>query len=170
MQNERYLAFEGLNNASSQPNDLLIILNDNDMSIDRAVGGMQQYLLNLDTNETYNRFRLPASQRLHAKGILNDKRRKGIAIRPNNAVSHFALTAESLEGMDIRYFGPFDGHDVKEVVRVLNQLKNMKDRKLLHLHTTKGKGYKPAEKSATVWHAPGKFDPETGQRLVQDWQ
>ena len=162
------LAFEGLNNASSQPNDLLIILNDNDMSIDRAVGGMQQYLLNLDTNETYNKFRFKASQWLHSKGLLNDKRRKGI-IRLNNAIKSALAQQQNLfEGMNIRYFGPFDGNDVKEVVRLLRQLKDMKGPKLLHLHTIKGKGYEPAEKSATVWHAPGKFIPETGKRLVQD--
>ena len=162
------LAFEGLNNASSQPNDLLIILNDNDMSIDKAVGGMQQYLLNLDTNETYNKFRFKASQWLHSKGLLNDKRRKGI-IRLNNAIKSALAQQQNLfEGMNIRYFGPFDGNDVKEVVRLLRQLKDMKGPKLLHLHTIKGKGYEPAEKSATVWHAPGKFIPETGKRLVQD--
>ena len=162
------LAFEGLNNASSQPNDLLIILNDNDMSIDRAVGGMQQYLLNLDTNETYNKFRFKASQWLHSKGLLNDKRRKGI-IRLKNAIKSALAQQQNLfEGMNIRYFGPFDGNDVKEVVRLLRQLKDMKGPKLLHLHTIKGKGYEPAEKSATVWHAPGKFIPETGKRLVQD--
>ena len=162
------LAFEGLNNASSQPNDLLIILNDNDMSIDRAVGGMQQYLLNLDTNETYNKFRFKASQWLHSKGLLNEKRRKGI-IRLNNAIKSALAQQQNLfEGMNIRYFGPFDGNDVKEVVRLLHQLKDMKGPKLLHLHTIKGKGYEPAEKSATVWHAPGKFIPETGKRLVQD--
>ena len=162
------LAFEGLNNASSKPNDLLIILNDNDMSIDRAVGGMQQYLLNLDTNETYNRLRFKASQWLHDRGILNDKRRKGI-IRLNNALKSVISQQQNLfEGMNIRYFGPFDGNDVKEVVRILRQLKNMKGPKLLHLHTIKGKGYEPAEKSATVWHAPGKFDPETGERIIQD--
>ena len=158
------LAFEGLNNASSQPNDLLIILNDNDMSIDRAVGGMQQYLLNLDTNETYNKFRFKASQWLHSKGLLNDKRRKGI-IRLNNAIKSALAQQQNLfEGMNIRYFGPFDGNDV----RLFRQLKDMKGPKLLHLHTIKGKGYEPAEKSATVWHAPGKFIPETGKRLVQD--
>ena len=162
------LASEELNNTSSQPNDLLIILNDNDMSIDRAVGGMQQYLLNLDTNETYNKFRFKASQWLHSKGLLNDKRRKGI-IRLNNAIKSALAQQQNLfEGMNIRYFGPFDGNDVKEVVRLLRQLKDMKGPKLLHLHTIKGKGYEPAEKSATVWHAPGKFIPETGKRLVQD--
>ena len=159
------LAFEGLNNVSSSPNDLLIILNDNDMSIDRAVGGMEKYLLNLDTNATYNRLRDRASQWLHAKGYLNDDRRKGI-IRLNNALkSALAHQQNIFEGMNIRYFGPFDGNDVSEVVRILEQLKNMRGPKLLHLHTVKGKGYKPAEEHATIWHAPGKFDPDTGERL-----
>jgi len=162
------LAFEGLNNVSSTPNDMLIILNDNDMSIDRAVGGMEKYLLNLDTNETYNKLRFKASQWLHSKGYLNDDRRKGL-IRLNNALKSALSHQQNIfEGMNIRYFGPFDGHDVKEVVRVRRQLKNMKGPKLLHLHTTKGKGYEPAEKSATIWHAPGKFDPETGERIVAD--
>ena len=162
------LAFEGLNNASSTPNDMLIVLNDNDMSIDRAVGGMEKYLLNLDTNETYNRLRFKASQWLHSRGYLNEDRRKGI-IRLNNALKSALSHQQNIfEGMNIRYFGPFDGHNVKEIVRVLRQLKDMKGPKLLHLHTTKGKGYEPAEKSATVWHAPGKFDPETGERIVAD--
>ncbi len=162
------LAFEGLNNVSSTPNDLLIILNDNDMSIDRAVGGMEKYLLNLDTNATYNRIRFKASQWLHSKGYLNDDRRKGI-IRLNNAIKSAISHQQNIfEGMNIRYFGPFDGHDVKEIVRMLRQLKDMEGPKLLHLHTVKGKGYAPAEKAATVWHAPGKFDPETGKRLVDD--
>ena len=161
------LAFEGLNNVSSTPNNLLlIILNDNDMSIDRAVGGMETYLLNLDTNETYNRLRFKASRWLHSKGYLNDNRRKGL-IRLNNALKSVLSHQQNIfEGMNIRYFGPFDGHDVKEVVRVLRQLKDMTGPKLLHLHTIKGKGYKPAEESATVWHAPGKFDPKTGERIV----
>ena len=162
------LAFEGLNNVSSTDNDLLIILNDNDMSIDRAVGGMEKYLLNLDTNETYNRMRFKASQWLHSKGYLNEDRRKGI-IRLNNALKSALSHQQNIfEGMNIRYFGPFDGHDVKNTVRVLSQLKNMRGPKILHLHTTKGKGYEPAEKSATIWHAPGKFDPKTGQRVVDD--
>ena len=162
------LAFEGLNNVSSTPNDMLIILNDNDMSIDRAVGGMEKYLLNLDTNETYNKLRFKASEWLHSKGYLNDDRKKGI-LRLNNALKSALSHQQNIfEGMNIRYFGPFDGHDVKNIVRVLRQLKDMKGPKLLHLHTTKGKGYEPAEKSATVWHAPGKFNPETGERLAAD--
>lgn len=162
------LAFEGLNNVSSTPNDMLIILNDNDMSIDRAVGGMEKYLLQLDTNETYNKIRFKTSQWLHSKGILNDNRKNGI-IRLNNAFKSVLSHQQNIfEGMNIRYFGPFDGHDVKEVVRILKQLRSMKGPKLLHLHTTKGKGYEPAEKCATIWHAPGKFDPETGERIIAD--
>lgn len=163
------LAFEGLNNVSSTPNDMLIILNDNDMSIDRAVGGMEKYLLNLDTSDTYNRLRFKASEWLHAKGYLNDDRRKGL-IRLNNAIKSAISHQQNIfEGMNIRYFGPFDGHDVKNVVRLLRQIKDMKGPKsLLHLHTVKGKGYKPAEQNATVWHAPGKFDAATGQRILED--
>ena len=162
------LAYEGLNNVSSTPNDLLIILNDNDMSIDRAVGGMERYLLNLDTNATYNKLRFKASQWLHSKGYLNDDRRKGI-IRLNNAIKSAISHQQNIfEGMNIRYFGPFDGHDVKEVVRILSQLKNMKGPKLLHLHTIKGKGYKPAEDAATIWHATGKFNAATGERIIAD--
>lgn len=162
------LAFEGINNVSSSPNDLLVILNDNDMSIDRAVGGMEKYLLNLDTNATYNKLRFKASQWLHERGYLNDDRRKGL-IRLNNALKSAISHQQNIfEGMNIRYFGPFDGNNVGEVVRILRQLKDMRGPKLLHLHTVKGKGYKPAEEQATIWHAPGKFDPETGERLKED--
>ena len=162
------LAFEGLNNVSSSPNDLLIILNDNDMSIDRAVGGMEKYLLQMDTTETYNDLRFKASRWLHSKGILTDNRKKGI-LRLNNALKSALSHQQNIfEGMNIRYFGPYDGHDVKELVRILRQIKDMRGPKLLHLHTTKGKGFKPAEKHAEIWHAPGKFDPETGERIVKD--
>ena len=162
------LAFEGLNTVSSTPNDLLIILNDNDMSIDRAVGGMEKYLLNLDTNATYNKIRFKVARWLEDNGHLSDRRRKGI-IRLNNAIKSVLSHQQNIfEGMNIRYFGPFDGHDIKEVVRLLRQLKDMKGPKLLHLHTTKGKGYKPAEDEATIWHAPGRFDAETGERIVSD--
>ena len=160
------LAFEGLNNVSSSPNDLLIILNDNNMSIDRSVGGMKQYLLNLSTNETYNAIKFKASRWMHRKGMLEDDRRKGL-IRLSNALkSAISHQQNVFEGMNIRYFGPFDGHNVKELVRILRQMKDMKGPKLLHLHTQKGHGYAPAEKDVTTWHAPGKFDPETGERIV----
>ena len=162
------LAFEGLNNVSSSPNDLLIVLNDNNMSIDRSVGGMKQYLLNLSTNETYNTLRFKAARWLHGKGMLTEDRRQGI-IRLSNAVkSAISQQQNVFEGMNIRYFGPFDGHNVKELVRILQQMKGMKGPKLLHLHTQKGHGYAPAERDVTTWHAPGKFDPETGERIVDN--
>ena len=162
------LAFEGLNNASSIPNDMLIILNDNNMSIDRSVGGMKEYLLKLNTNKTYNALRFRASKWLHAKGYLEEDRRKGI-IRLSNAMKSAISHQQNIfEGLNIRYFGPFDGHNITELVRILQQLKGMKGPKLLHLHTKKGKGYEPAEKAATIWHAPGKFDVNTGERIVSD--
>ena len=162
------LAFEGLNNVSSSPNDMLIILNDNDMSIDRAVGGMEQYLLQLDTNETYNRVRFRVSQWMRRHGMLKEDRRQGIIRLTNALKSVIARQQNIFEGMNIRYFGPFDGHDVVELVRILRQLKQMKGPKLLHLHTKKGHGYGPAEDYTPVWHAPGKFDPETGELLSGD--
>ena len=158
------LAFEGLNNVSSMPNDVLIILNDNNMSIDRSVGGMKQYLLSLNTNETYNKVRFHMAQWLRRRGLLNDDRRTGL-IRLTNAIKSAISHQQNIfEGLNIRYFGPFDGHDVAELVRLLRQRKNMKGPKLLHLHTVKGKGYEPAERQQTVWHAPGKFDAATGVR------
>ncbi|MBR5325151.1 MAG: 1-deoxy-D-xylulose-5-phosphate synthase [Prevotella sp.] len=162
------LAFEGLNNVSSSPNDLLIILNDNNMSIDRSVGGMKQYLLNLSTNETYNAMRFRVSRWMNRNGLLNDDRKNGI-IRLSNALKSAISHQQNIfEGMNIRYFGPFDGHNVKELVRILKQIKDMKGPKLLHLHTQKGHGYAPAEKDVTVWHAPGKFNPDTGERIVDN--
>ena len=162
------LAFEGLNNVSSSPNDLLIILNDNNMSIDRSVGGMKQYLLSLNTNESYNRWRNNIARWMNNHGLMDDNRKK-LVIRLGNALKSALSSQQNIfEGMNIRYFGPIDGHDVKELVRVLRHLKDMKGPKLLHIHTIKGKGYEPAEKAATIWHAPGKFDPETGERLCDD--
>ena len=159
------LAFEGLNNVSTTPNDMLIVLNDNNMSIDRSVGGMKHYLLRLNTNETYNKWRFKVATWLRSNGMLTDERRKGI-IRLSNALKSAISHQQNIfEGMNIRYFGPFDGHDVVELVRTLRQLKDMKGPKLLHLHTVKGHGYAPAEKAATIWHAPGKFDVDTGKRI-----
>ena len=160
------LAFEGLNNVSSSPNDLLIILNDNNMSIDRSVGGMKQYLLNLSTNETYNAIKFKANNWLYRKGLMNDARKNGLQRLANAFKSAISHQQNVFEGMNIRYFGPYNGHDVKELVRILRQIKDMKGPKLLHLHTQKGHGYAPAEKDVTTWHAPGKFDPETGERIV----
>ena len=162
------LAFEGLNNVSSSPNNLLIILNDNDMSIDRSVGGMQKYLLNLNTNKTYNAIKFKTTSWLHSKGLMNDDRKKGIQRLSNAIKSAIAHQQNIFDGMNIRYFGPFDGHNVKELVRILQQIKDMKGPKLLHLHTQKGHGYAPAEKDVTTWHAPGKFNPDTGERIVDN--
>lgn len=162
------LAFEGLNNVSTTPNDMLIVLNDNNMSIDRSVGGLKQSLIKLNTNETYNRVRFKASKWLNSKGYLNDDRRKGI-IRLNNALKSAISHQQNIfEGLNIRYFGPFDGHNVIELVRVLRQLKEMKGPKLLHLHTIKGHGYAPAEKDPTTWHAPGCFNIDAEKRIETD--
>ncbi|MDN0072263.1 1-deoxy-D-xylulose-5-phosphate synthase [Bacteroides caecigallinarum] len=159
------LAFEGLNNASATPNNLLIILNDNNMAIDRSVGGMKQYLLNLHTSEGYNRFRNVMSRQMSKWGFLTDERRKAI-IRFNNSVKSLLMQQQNIfEGMNIRYFGPIDGHDTVSMIKVLNEIKDMSGPKLLHIHTVKGKGYKPAEECATEWHAPGKFDKATGERI-----
>lgn len=162
------LAFEGLNNASSTPNNLLIILNDNNIAIDRSVGGMKQYLLHLQTSEGYNRLRYRISQKLHQWGVLNEERRKSL-IRFNNSLKSMLAQQQNIfEGMNIRYFGPVDGHDVLSLTKVLKEIKDMKGPKLLHIHTVKGKGFKPAEEAATIWHAPGIFDKETGERIVND--
>ena len=162
------LAFEGLNNVSSSPNDMLIILNDNNMSIDRSVGGMKQYLLGLSTNETYNKLRFKTARFLQRHGMLHDDRRKGL-IRLGNALKSAISHQQNIfDGMNIRYFGPFDGHNVKELVRILRQIKDMHGPKLLHLHTKKGHGYAPSEHYTPVWHAPGKFDPETGELIKSE--
>ncbi|MBR6988876.1 MAG: 1-deoxy-D-xylulose-5-phosphate synthase [Bacteroidaceae bacterium] len=162
------LAFEGLNNASSTPNDLLIILNDNNMSIDRSVGGMKQYLLHLNTNSLYNRIRFCLSNTLSDWGILNAKRKNSI-LRFNNSLKSMLSQQQNIfEGLNIRYFGPVNGHNVEELIRTLSDIKDMKGPKLLHIHTVKGKGFKPAEKSATIWHAPGLFDKDTGERIIKD--
>lgn len=162
------LAFEGLNNASSTPNNLLIILNDNDMSIDRSVGGMKQYLFNLTTTNSYNQLRFRAARLLFKMGVLNEERRKAL-IRFGNSLKSMAAQQQNIfEGMNIRYFGPIDGHDVRNLARVLHDIKDLNGPKILHLHTVKGKGYEPAEKDPGTWHAPGRFNPETGERYATD--
>ena len=162
------LAFEGLNNASSMPNDLLIILNDNNMSIDNSVGGMKHYLLNLTTTTSYNQLRYKVARAMEKIGMLNDERRK-MFIRLGNSLKSIAANQQNVfEGMNIRYFGPIDGHNVEEIIRVLNNIKDMKGPKLLHLHTKKGKGFKPAEEDPAFWHATSKFNPETGERIPEN--
>lgn len=162
------LAFEGLNNVAATPNDMLIILNDNNMSIDRSVGGMKHYLHQLHTSNAYNKLRYNVSNKLFSWGWLNEERKRTI-IRFNNAIKSLINNQQNVfEGMSIRYFGPGDGHNVIELVQTLKSLKDMKGPKLLHIHTIKGKGFKPAEEAATIWHAPGRFDKETGERISLD--
>lgn len=160
------LAFEGLNNTSMDENNLLIILNDNQMAIDPIHGGFTQYLIDITTSQTYNRIRYKGYNLLKRLGLISDKGKKRI-ISFNNTVKA-ALTRQHniFEGLNIRYFGPVDGHDVDGLVKILNDIKDFKGPKVLHCITKKGKGYEPAEKSMTEWHAPGKFCVETGERKV----
>ena len=161
------LAFEGLNNVSDTPNNLLIVLNDNNMSIDRAVGGMTHYLMQLQTSGWYNRLRFKVAQKMKEWGWLDENRRRSI-LRFNNSVKALLTNQHNVfEGMNIRYLGPVDGHDVAGLVRVLQEVKDMKGPKLLHLHTVKGRGFKQAEENPTVWHAPGLFDAEEGRRIKE---
>ncbi len=162
------LAFEGLNNVSSTPNDMLIILNDNDMAIDRSVGGMKQYLFNLTTSNSYNQLRFRLSKLLFRMGLLNEERRKALIRFANSLKSMAAMQQNIFEGMNIRYFGPVDGHDVTKLVKTLRDIKELPGPKLLHLHTCKGKGFAPAEQDPGPWHAPGRFDPQTGLRIKED--
>lgn len=168
------LAFEGLNNAASHPNNLLIILNDNDMSIDNNVGALHGYLSELTTSAGYNKVRAKVYNQFRKHGLIND-RGKGIVMRFNNSIKALISKQQNMfEGLNIRYFGPFDGHDVKKIVKVLNEIKDMKGPRILHLSTKKGKGYKPAEENPSKWHSPGKFDPATGNKIKKEgnlpWQ
>ena len=159
------LAFEGLNNASICDNNLLIILNDNHMAIDPAVGGVSDYLLKLTSSPRYNRIREGLYNRAVNAGIIGDDK-KGKFTRLTNSVKSLLSSQQNMfEGLNIRYFGPSDGHNVVELVSLLEDLKRIKGPKLLHLITKKGKGFKPAEEAATEWHAPGKFDVETGEKI-----
>lgn len=162
------LAFEGLNNAANTPNNLLIILNDNDMSIDRNVGSLNSYLAHLTTSRLYNDLRYKLYKLCRKLHIVGDSG-KGALLRFNNSLKALLSKQHNIfEGLNIRYFGPFDGNDVTTIVRVLNDIRDMEGPRILHLKTVKGKGYEPAEKDPASWHAPGKFDPETGRRVAQD--
>lgn len=162
------LAFEGLNNAANTPNDLLIILNDNDMSIDHNVGSLHSYLTHINTTKTYNSLRYKIYNFCKRIGLISDKGR-GFLLRFNNAVKALLSGEQNIfEGLNIRYFGPFDGHDIEKIVRVLRDTKDMRGPKILHLRTVKGKGYAPAEADPANWHAPGKFDKTTGKRRVSN--
>ena len=161
------LAFEGLNNTSMSNNDMLIILNDNQMAIDPIRGGFTQYLIDITTSRTYNKIRNRLYNFFKSRNLV-DEEKKNKLLRINNSLKAVLTQREHniFEGLNIRYFGPVDGHDVDGLVRIFEEIKNFKGPKVLHLITQKGKGYEPAEKSVTEWHAPGKFDPDTGERLV----
>ena len=159
------LAFEGLNNTSMDKNNLLIVLNDNHMAIDPLKGGFTQYLVDLTTSAAYNKWRW-RFYRLAVKLHLVDERRKQAILRRNNNLKAMLSKQPNniFTGLNIRYFGPTDGHDVEGLVRILSEIKNHRGPKVLHIITKKGKGYAPAENDQTVWHAPGEFNVETGER------
>ena len=160
------LAFEGLNNTSMDKNNLLIILNDNQMAIDPINGGFTQYLIDITTSQTYNRLRYKAYKTLKKLGLISDEGKNRIISFNNTVKAALSKQHNIFEGLNIRYFGPVDGHDVDNLVKILSDIKDFKGPKVLHLITQKGKGYEPAEKSVTEWHAPGKFCVETGERNV----
>ncbi len=162
------LAFEGLNNAAMHNNNLLIVLNDNDMSIDTPVGSLGEYMTDITTSKRYNTMRYKAYQFCRRHHIVTEHGR-GLALRFNNAIKSLLTGQQNIfEGLNIRYFGPFDGHDVVKLVKIFNDLKDMTGPKIVHLRTIKGKGYGPAEKDPTTWHSPGKFDEATGERVKPD--
>ena len=160
------LAFEGLNNTSMDKINLLIVLNDNHMAIDPLKGGITQYLVDLTTSGVYNKWRWKLYQ-LAAKLHLVDERKRRAMLRRNNSLKAVLSRQPSniFTGLNIRYFGPTDGHDVESLVRILSEIKNHRGPKVLHIITKKGKGYAPAENDQTVWHAPGEFDVASGERL-----
>ena len=161
------LAFEGLNNASSNPNDLLILLNDNQMAIDQNVGALYHYLTTITTSQRYNLLRYKAYNALKRHGLISDRCRRALIRFTNSVKSLFSRRQNIFEGLDIRYFGPVDGHNVIRLVKTLRKIKDLEGPKMLHVCTIKGKGFKPAEEQATIWHAPGKFNPETGERIKE---
>lgn len=158
------LAFEGINNAANTPNNLLIVLNDNDMSIDRNVGALNSQLAHINTSRIYNDVRYKAFKCLKKLHLVSDRRR-GALLRFNNSLKSLLSKQQNIfEGLNIRYFGPFDGHDIGTIVKVLNDIRDMEGPRILHLRTVKGKGYAPAEADPASWHAPGRFDVATGHR------
>ena len=161
------LAFEGLNNTSMDKNNLLIVLNDNNMAIDPLHGGFTQYLVNLTTSQKYNRWRWNTYRWLQRHHLLTESK-TGMLRSLSNSLK-VTLTHQPnniFQGLEIRYFGPTDGHNVLELVRILDEIKNYKGPKVLHIVTKKGKGYKPAEDDQTTWHAPGEFNPDNGERAA----
>lgn len=161
------LAWEALNNAANANANLLIILNDNDMSIDRPTGSLNSYLAHLTTSKAYNALRYKAYRTLKRLHLISDRRR-GAVLRFTNSLKSLWVHEQNLfEGLNIRYFGPFDGHDINRIVRVLSDIKDMKGPRLLHLRTVKGKGFPAAEQNPAAWHAPGLFDPSTGEKIKE---
>lgn len=159
------LAFEGLNNVANTPNNVLIILNDNEMSIDPNVGSLSRYLSHLNTSRRYNDFRYKTYRLFRKLGLVSENARGPIMRFANSLKALVSRQQNIFEGLNIRYFGPFDGNDVEKLVSVLNDIKNMEGPKLLHLRTRKGAGYAPAEADPSHWHAPGRFDVATGKRI-----
>ncbi|MBO5553256.1 MAG: 1-deoxy-D-xylulose-5-phosphate synthase [Paludibacteraceae bacterium] len=165
------LAFEGLNNTSMDKNNLLIILNDNHMAIDPLKGGFTQYLVDLTTSRGYNKWRWRLYRLAIRMHLVDEHKRKILLRRFNNLKASLSRQGNNIfTGLNIRYFGPTDGHDVVALVRILNEIKNHKGPKVLHIITKKGKGYAPAENDQTVWHAPGEFNVTTGERLSDNPQ
>ena len=161
------LAFEGLNNTSMDKNNLLIVLNDNHMAIDPLKGGITQYLVDLTTSPAYNRWRWNLYRALAKLHLIDEHRRQVILRRNNNLKAILSKQKNNIfTGLNIRYFGPTDGHDVEGLVRILSEIKNHRGPKVLHIITKKGKGYAPAENDQTVWHAPGEFNVANGERLM----
>lgn len=157
------LAYEGLNNAGTAKSDILVILNDNQISIDSNVGAMHNYLLRLSTSPSYNRIKNKIWHRLGNVGL-----RRLIQKFMLSTKLAFFKSGSIFEGLGFRYFGVIDGNDLGQLMATLGNLKNIKGPKLLHVRTVKGKGYKPAELNQSVWHAPGKFNPLTGERIISD--
>ncbi len=158
------LAFEGLNNAGVSKSDILVILNDNRMAIDKNSGALKEYLLGITTSRRYNKFKTKVWNMFPPGSPIHNALKK-----TSNAVKHGLLQQSNLfESFKFRYFGPVDGHDVQSLVKVMRDLKEIGGPKLLHTMTIKGKGYQPAEQDQPAWHAPGRYDPETGKRDCTD--
>ena len=160
------LAFEGLNNTSMDKNNLLIVLNDNHMAIDPLKGGITQYLVDLTTSSTYNKWRWKLYKLAEKMHLVDERKRQAWLRRNNNLKAMLSKQPNNIfTGLNIRYFGPTDGHDVEGLVRILSEIKNHRGPKVLHIITKKGKGYAPAENDQTVWHAPGEFNVASGERI-----
>ena len=163
------LAFEGLNNTSMNKNNLLIVLNDNNMAIDPIKGGFTQYLVDITTSARYNRWRWWGYRLARKLHLINDDNKGRVQRFTNNLKALLTKQGNNIfQGLNLRYFGPADGHDVLNLVRIFREIKDYEGPKVLHIITKKGKGYEPAENDQTTWHAPGEFDVNTGERRKGD--